>query len=653
MNEQNKVFYEDLESYNIFKNIPVTIYRNKRIGGYNTETFEIQLHSPINGIGDNTVSYDFNTLDIPDNITDIFIFQPKGLNQTNSIIFYTVGSKAVNYNPSVYDYTDRSYIINNRRYLRFKSSEFREFEKVIASFKINEVSILFKENYEKKFIDEESYIDVPEIINRLVYTRNNIDNIADVTMFKSITVYNAEPDALYIICNMFNNHTTAHTRQINIRRYYIHAKKYTTICKFSEYNENNVTPAFIEKINLESNDGQEHFEIEVDWSRSNNEYMFNYLIKTQFYIYKNDNYKCIMPKTMICIVNNEYNIYYNNILRYANITDLINASSTNSKIIMYKKFAKYIPTETVDDFNVHFLLYKQCNSVSYCTDDIMIKTIPKNSGAGLNKKILIIGDSLTDADHTSKELKNLFENDDMCVDFLGTRQNNSNQEYNNINEGYSGWRAYTFVCCQNQNEEDGGSASFRQMSVINPFYNPEKSENTDNANGLPPMKFDFSYYMNNQNYSGVDYVFICLGTNDFARGNHNSESEIKRYFDYMIDSIKSYNPDVKIGLWLPPTRALADNAFKSGIDGSLVANKWIIENYDNREDENIFLIPAQFVVDPENDYNITYTPVNPRTPNVTIKTVADTVHPKQSGYLKIADLMYGYIKYFGYLDSQE
>ena len=57
------------------------------------------------------------------------------------------------------------------------------------------------------------------------------------------------------------------------------------------------------------------------------------------------------------------------------------------------------------------------------------------------------------------------------------------------------------------------------------------------------------------------------------------------------------------------------------------------ENYDNREDENIFLIPAQFVVDPENAYNITETPVNSRTPSVIVRTVVDTVHPKQSGYL--------------------
>ena len=158
--------------------------------------------------------------------------------------------------------------------------------------------------------------------------------------------------------------------------------------------------------------------------------------------------------------------------------------------------------------------------------------------------------------------------------------------------------------------------------------------------------------MTTQGYSGVDYVIICLGTNDIARGNHKGD-EMKELWDFMINSIKSYNPDVKIGLWLPPTRAMCDNAFKSGIDGSLVANKWIIENYDNHEDENIFLIPAQFVVDPENDYNITETPVNSRTPSVTVRTVVDTVHPKQSGYLKIADLMYGYIKYFGYLDSQE
>lgn len=70
---------------------------------------------------------------------------------------------------------------------------------------------------------------------------------------------------------------------------------------------------------------------------------------------------------------------------------------------------------------------------------------------------------------------------------------------------------------------------------INPFYNTSTE------------KFDFSYYMTQQGYTDVDYVFINLGTNDLNR-SPMTETDIMGYYDEMITSIKQYNSNIKICL---------------------------------------------------------------------------------------------------------
>ncbi len=81
-------------------------------------------------------------------------------------------------------------------------------------------------------------------------------------------------------------------------------------------------------------------------------------------------------------------------------------------------------------------------------------------------------------------------------------------------------------------------------------------------------------------------------------------------------------------------------------------NKFLIENYDNRESENIYLVPVYMNVDPYHDYNTAQVPVTSRSSDILMTINSpDAVHPKALGYQHIADLIYGYIKYLGSLDS--
>ena len=341
-------------------------------------------------------------------------------------------------------------------------------------------------------------------------------------------------------------------------------------------------------------------------------------------------YDIILPYNFYHLKGVEINIYYQNIARYFNpeccqrINTNLNRYSTFARLTDesgYGYFEFYLNTTFGGEYDI----------ANRITNIIQVES---SAGSGLTKKCLFIGDSLTDADKYTQELLNLFSEDSMSIELIGTRGSGSNK-----NEGVSGWRAYTYTRCPS-NVEDWATWGGTPSSVIaNNFWNSSTSS------------FDFSYYMNNNGYESVDYVFICLGTNDIARGNHQTDEEIITYFNEMINSIKNFDSNIKIGIWLPPTRGLADNNNRVSIDVSLRMNKLLIDTYDKREEENLFLIPIYLNIDPYHDYNFTSQNISARNPNYTINICTDTVHPAIIGYQKIADVFYGYIKYFGSLDE--
>lgn len=342
------------------------------------------------------------------------------------------------------------------------------------------------------------------------------------------------------------------------------------------------------------------------------------------------NYDIILPYKFYHLKGVEINIYYQNIVRYFNPE---NCQRINTNLNRYSTFARLSDESGYGYFEFYFntTFGGEYDIANRITNVIQVES---SAGSGLTKKCLFIGDSLTDADKYTQELLNLFSGDSMSIELIGTRGSGSNK-----NEGVSGWRAYTYTRCPS-NVEDWATWGGTPSSVIaNNFWNSSTSS------------FDFSYYMNNNGYESVDYVFICLGTNDIARNNHQTDEEIITYFNEMINSIKNFDSNIKIGIWLPPTRGLADNNNRVSIDVSLRMNKLLIDTYDKREEENLFLIPIYLNIDPYHDYNFTSQNISARNPNYTINICTDAVHPAIIGYQKIADVFYGYIKYFGSLDE--
>ena len=287
------------------------------------------------------------------------------------------------------------------------------------------------------------------------------------------------------------------------------------------------------------------------------------------------NHEIVLPRNFVIVEGIESSIYFNNIVRYAD-TDKIGNITVSGCDSVTNRYARYKRSVT-GDITCRINLKSLESGSTYLSKSISGVCIPKDSGNGLNKKVLFIGDSLTDATTYSREIVKLFSTDVMNIELLGTRGNGDAKH-----EGRSGWRAWEYV---NLSVGEYG------YSGTNAFYNESK------------QTFDFTYYMNTQGYSSVDYVFINLGTNDIGRNHHNTDNDIIESYNFMINSIKAFNPNVKILLWLPPTRALGMiGTNKEPINTALRANQLIINTYDNREDENIFLVPVYFNIDPYHDY---------------------------------------------------
>ena len=240
--------------------------------------------------------------------------------------------------------------------------------------------------------------------------------------------------------------------------------------------------------------------------------------------------------------------------------------------------------------------------------------IPSGAGTGKTKKCLFIGDSFTDMAQYIDELVTLFNNDGMNIELLGTRGTEGRKH-----EGRSGWNA-TDYCTKKE-----------YLGMENPFFH-------NNA-------FDFSHYMQNNGYSGVDYVFICLGAND----NKETLELNLMYYNQIINSIKKYESNIKIGIWTPCGGYQTYEGNMEQIVGIKIVDKFLIKNFDNRENENIYIIPTHMIVHPLYDYPYVEEGISVRNSNFKQLKITDCVHPSRAGMNKIADMIYSYIKYFGSL----
>ncbi len=338
-----------------------------------------------------------------------------------------------------------------------------------------------------------------------------------------------------------------------------------------------------------------------------------------------------LPLTIYAVVGKEINIYFDNILDDKSEKYQIDVTCDIGK--QQSERWTCIPS-SAGNYNLTISIYDNNVLINKVTSNIVVKS--DDVGNGVNKKCLFIGDSITNNGAYTEELVNLFDNDVMDITLLGTRGT-----LPNLHEGRSGWTSKLYTTVNEIANEKG-------VMVPNAFWNPNISA------------FDFSYYMAQQGYNEIDYVIINLGINDTFNFvddtalNAELPNILARY-KIMVDSIKKYNTNIKIGITvtIPPSQS-QDSFGNSYFNGqtqwrykknNFIWNKALINNYKDKETQNIYLVPINTNLDTVNNMQVEAVAVNSRNNTQAVKQ-SNGVHPASSGYYQIADVIYYFIKSF-------
>lgn len=343
--------------------------------------------------------------------------------------------------------------------------------------------------------------------------------------------------------------------------------------------------------------------------------------------------KIVMPSTLIALVDEEFDVHYDNIIQNYDADLIPYKEAFGGATYGMKNFGRNL-VNVVHDISGSFRFGKfvpdAYNTLSLPESIIRVpftfKTISKDSGSGLNRKVLLIGDSWTAPGLYARELRNLFadENEPMNITLLGTLGDGGAEvgAPNGYHEGHGSWSSKTFCTMQTYN------------GYTSHFYNPSSKT------------FDFSYYMSYCGYTSVDDVFINLGINDVA--TMENFDEIIGYYNQMINSIRSYNSSIKIFIGLCGLPAEYEYSGHNNCQRSksrrLLFHERLMTEYGNKENEGLFIVPLHLSIDNKHDFKVEQKQRSFRDSTL-VDYCIDTVHPSDIAYNKIADRIRTYIKY--------
>ena len=346
-----------------------------------------------------------------------------------------------------------------------------------------------------------------------------------------------------------------------------------------------------------------------------------------------NNAEIVIPRRFLGVIGIESNLYKENCLLYGNLKNVAMTKFMAFPNGRYENDKRYrmLPTETRND-NVQFGLFKYDLSKRDTVKNVNLIVTDPSVLSGLSKDILIIGDSKVAGGRLPKEFLTRCTSAGMNVGKLKGSVYSSN--FDVYHEGRSGWASFDYM-----------SAS--KGGVVNPFY----------SNGT----FDFAYYMNQQGYTHMDYVFINLGTNDYANASGLSTTDFIQTFidniNTMITSIHNYDSNIIIVIGLAEgvctsewSSSSATAVFELNTRASLL-HKECISAWDTRANDNnkIYVCPIYLSMDYENDYNMETVPLSERdeyfSTGKTRYHVLDTMHQSNVGYGKNADLMFATLSY--------
>lgn len=314
----------------------------------------------------------------------------------------------------------------------------------------------------------------------------------------------------------------------------------------------------------------------------------------------------ILPTTVYATVGREFNIYYKNVmLTDTNLDDYDIMINVSKGELMDDRYSFTPVAGDIGSFVAKFYIRdKKGNNLftKNVTIEVVAEVTPSTA-----KKVIFIGDSLTDDGSNGSYIETLKNMMGSRLDLLGTR---GIAPY--LHEGRGGWSTVTYLT---------------NTTATNKFWNPGT------------LAFDFTYYMTQQGYAAVDDVVIFIGTNDLSTNIETLITNLKT----IRTSILAFNANIKVHFVLTPPPSSSFYAF-----GRSRLFQWDVENkfkgfnkrYITEFEPNV--IPVNLNLDAWYDFpRITLTRSQRNTE--TIEIVEERYHCSQVGYDKFADVIYSYL----------
>ena len=326
-----------------------------------------------------------------------------------------------------------------------------------------------------------------------------------------------------------------------------------------------------------------------------------------------------LPSDLYAVIGSELNIYFDNLIN-KNASDYkINVDCTVGQQL--ERCYRLVPAEEGD---FPFSITYERNGVTESKSST-IHVIDADTTTERTVKVLVIGDSTTNGGVAVHKLMDDATGKRIEVSFIGTR---GDAPY--LHEGRSGWTAYNYVNVQT----DG--------TYTNAFYNPSTN------------KFDFAYYLSNNNIDDPDLVIINLGINDVFNPTNDTDlsTAISTYLaciEDMIDSIQSAVSTAKIGIAITIPPNYSQDAFGKAYGCGQTRARYkvnnnelgrsIINTFTDRTSENVYIIPININLDTKYNMETEQMPVNSRNEETyTSPTGYASVHPATSGLWQVADV---------------
>lgn len=258
---------------------------------------------------------------------------------------------------------------------------------------------------------------------------------------------------------------------------------------------------------------------------------------------------------------------------------------------------------------------------------------PRKAGTGKSLRLLIIGDSLTNASHYPNEIARLLAlpGNPRSV-LLGTHKPAGVQP-GVAHEGYGGWKWADFLT-KFTAETPGVTAGPLARKATSPFIFPSSSGKTG--------QFDLDrYFKEHCDNEPPDIVTFLLGINDcFGANPTKPDAKIDEVLDNADKLLAAFHKAapkaiLAVGLTTPPNTR--QEAFTANYKNNYSRWGWkriqhrlvqrMLERLANREKDGIHLVPTELNLDPTDGY-----PAN------------NSVHPNPAGYAQVGASFYAWMK---------